>query len=475
MKIRNTIIVMVLLAIVGGYAFIIGRYSKPVENQPLLGIKADDIKSIDLRSADRDLMIERDKGGDWRIVKPKQAAADRFETRNLAQAIADCKVETTVEDNPKDLEPFGLKNPQTTVTVTTFDGKPHPGIEVGKTTPVGFHAYIKTTDKPAVMLTSSGFPPGMNKTFNDLRSREILSFNPADVNKLILANDNGQTTEFDRDGDKFKMVKPVDYPTDTLRVREILSTLSNTRVQDFVSDAPTNVAQYGLEKPHFTATVVLDNGQEQSLMFGFRPSSGSAGVYARRGESVPVYTVGNYELENVDRPLLEFHDTKIINLDPSTVTNVSVTNGSGKFTLERSAPGKWAVIQNGQSHEGNAVAIDQFLVRLRGLRGMSVAADPMTDPAAYALDKPAIEIALKGKGGKSLGEIMASKRPLKPGEPPTHTGEDVLYYAESSIGKAVFDLGPDNFRTMNNPPILYMKIVATPSPAASPVASPAAK
>ncbi|MGH7224856.1 MAG: DUF4340 domain-containing protein, partial [Gemmataceae bacterium] len=189
MKLRNTIIVLVLLAIVGGYAFIIGNYSKPEGPKLALGVKAANMESIDLRSADRDLTIQREKGGDWLIVKPKRAAADKSECQNLANAIANCNVESTIDRHPKDLARFGLKNPQTTVTVTTFDKKPHPGIEVGKTTPIGFHAYIKLTDKPAVMLTSSAFPTGMNKTFNDLRSRVLMTFKPGDVNQLLLAND----------------------------------------------------------------------------------------------------------------------------------------------------------------------------------------------------------------------------------------------------------------------------------------------
>jgi hypothetical protein len=38
MKFRNTLIVLILLAIVGGYAYIVGNYSKPEEPQSLLGV-----------------------------------------------------------------------------------------------------------------------------------------------------------------------------------------------------------------------------------------------------------------------------------------------------------------------------------------------------------------------------------------------------------------------------------------------------
>ena len=48
MRLRNTIIVLILFAIVGGYAFIVGYYSAPEETRKLLdGLKSADIAKID--------------------------------------------------------------------------------------------------------------------------------------------------------------------------------------------------------------------------------------------------------------------------------------------------------------------------------------------------------------------------------------------------------------------------------------------
>ena len=58
MRLRNTIIALVLLAIVGGYAFIVGRYSVPEAPQRLIDVKQDDIAKIELRYADRDIVLK---------------------------------------------------------------------------------------------------------------------------------------------------------------------------------------------------------------------------------------------------------------------------------------------------------------------------------------------------------------------------------------------------------------------------------
>src|SRR6202041_806517 len=208
MRLRNTIIVLVLFAIVGGYAFVVGHYSVTEEKPKMIAVKPDDIAKIELKYADRDIVLERDKGKPWRLVKPVGADADQGQANTLARAIAEGVLVRTVDYKPADLAPFGLKPPTTTVTVTTFDHKTLPAIEVGKSTPIGFNAYVRLSNRPAVLLTEGAFSSGMNKPVNDLRVRDLMEFKTDDVQKLIIAHDNGQVVEIDRDGANWKIVKP---------------------------------------------------------------------------------------------------------------------------------------------------------------------------------------------------------------------------------------------------------------------------
>src|SRR5215469_11171808 len=110
MNFRNTIIAIVVLAIIGGYALYVGKFSKPEEStQKLFQLKADDIAKIVLKYPDRELELDRSKSfGQWSIVKPVGTDADQTAANNLARAIADCQLVKTVEDNPTDLARFGL-------------------------------------------------------------------------------------------------------------------------------------------------------------------------------------------------------------------------------------------------------------------------------------------------------------------------------------------------------------------------------
>jgi hypothetical protein len=476
MRFRNTIIVLVLFAIVGGYAFIVGHYSETEEKQKLINVKQDDIAKIELKYSDRDIVLERDKGKPWRLVKPIGADADQSQANNLARAIADGELTRTVEEKPADLAPFGLKPPTTTVTVTTFDKKTIPSIEVGKSTPIGFNAYVRLSNSPAVLLTEGAFSSGMNKTVDELRVRDLMAFKLDDVKKLIITHDNGQTVEIDRDGENWKVVKPATYPADDTAVRVALSTLVNARATDFVNDAPGSVQQYGLEKPHLTATVVLKNGEQQSLLFGFKQNGeGKSGIYVRRGERTPVYAVAEYLMGSLDKSPLDFRDKTIVKIDPESVEMVKVKNADGEFTLKRAAGGKWNVITGGKTTEGDVPVVERLLNQFRDLKGESIVADPMPSAQPFGLDNPALEITLVAKDGKDLGTVKLAKINVKPTAPPVpgEPAQRTEYYATAAGSKAVYSLSDFSFEQLNKSAPLYMARAPEPPPQPQAAASPA--
>ena len=117
MRFRNTLIALVVLLIIGGYAFVNFYFTKPEAVKTALNIKPDEIAKIDLKYPDRDLVLERKPGEHWMITKPIGASADQTVAGNLARAIAECQITKTVEEKADNLAPFGLDKPQVTVTV----------------------------------------------------------------------------------------------------------------------------------------------------------------------------------------------------------------------------------------------------------------------------------------------------------------------------------------------------------------------
>ncbi len=470
MRIRNTVIALVLLAIVGGYAFVVGYYSKPEPARKLLNVKPGDIARIELKYADRDIVIERPKGQKWQITAPIGVDADQTVADNLARAIADADVSSTVEEKPADLAPFGLQKPATVVIVTTYPNHTLPAIDVGKTTPVGFNAYVKLGDNPAVLLTSSAFPSGMNKTVDQLRNRELMTFSVDDVSRFTLAREGKPEIEVVRSGGKWRITKPASYAADPTQVRELLTTLASAKVADFIDNAPPSVTQYGLEKPHLSVTVYTKGGGQESLLFGFKQQQeGKDGIYVRRGERAPVYTVHEYVMSNVDRGVLQLRDKTVMGFEPAQVESVRAAVDGEDFSIARAPGGKWNLIQNGKTTPADVPAVERFLDEIRGLRGRSILTDPMKEPQMFGLDKPQIELTVIGKDGKQIGVMKLSKIKVKPVAAQIAEGtapSQIEYYAYSTAGTALYTLDAFNYSQLDKPASMFAaRAPAKPAPA----------
>ncbi len=448
MRLRNTVIAFIVLLLIGGYAFVNYYFAKPVPLPTLLGIKSGDITRIDLKYPNRELIIQRSKpDAPWMLVKPMATRADQDLANNLAHTIANCHVTETVAKNPRNLAQFGLKKPKVTVFVTTVAGKKLPGIEVGKVTPVGFKAYIKLTDKPVVMLTASTFPPGMNKTVDELRNHKLMDFKLADVTKFTLQSSGGPLIEIDRKrGGKWKIVKPATYAADQSRVNQLLTALANSRITSFINDSPTSLSPYGLDKPRFSVTVYTGakGASGESLMFGSRePGKDKYEIFVRRGAQPAVYSVESYLLNEVDKTVLDLRDRTVLSFKRSTVDSIAIDRAGKSFTLKRAPHDKWTLTRGGKTSPADASVVKRFLGQLHDLKGQSIVMAKMVHPEMFGMVKPACEITLAGKDGKPVGTIKLSSvkvQPMTGSSSSPKAKVHMHYYAVSTASPALFDI-----------------------------------
>jgi hypothetical protein len=187
MSLRNTLVVFILLIIVGGYALYLNHQPPPEANPKVYHLDAKDIRSIELKSPDRDIVVERAGAGKWNITKPVNAPADSGTVDSIANQIASLEITGTADEHPTDLAPFGLAVPAVTVTVVTTDGKTLPSIMVGRQAPIGNAGFIKVADKPAVVMVAPSFAADVNRHVNDLRSRSLFpALNPLDADRITM-------------------------------------------------------------------------------------------------------------------------------------------------------------------------------------------------------------------------------------------------------------------------------------------------
>jgi len=478
MRLRNTVIVLILLVVLGGYSLIMLLGSRPVPLPTLLNVDSRHISGIDLRYPDSELRLARNPNHTWSVVKPIKTEGDQSSVDGLAQALANAQLTRTIQDKPESLKPFGLERPSARITVTTDNKGVLPELLVGNASPVSTGVYVKLADQPSVLMTTSDFASAITKKLNDVRSRELANFNMEDVQQIVLHSGANVPIEIDRQGGQWRIVTPGHYPADADSVAQMLTALVDAHINEFVTDAPTDLVQYGLKDPQIEIDVYTGKDKtNHPLLIGLEePQASKKAVYAKRGGEDSIYTVDDALLAKVNLSAWALRDKTVMAFDPLKIGRLEIENHGKQFALSRDQAGKWRVADGSKSSPANGQAMQTFLDELAILKGEKIVQDPMTDPRKVSMDQPTEQIAVFGLDGKKVGAVKLAQIhtnvQVAPAEGDDEPGSKskvetrIENYATSTAGTAVYSLRESDFSQfdMNADQFQTTQALGTPAP-----------
>ena len=450
MRLRNTLILALLLLGLGAYLYFVEskQMAEEAKKQKLVELSPDDVTGITLIYPDREIVLEKGDGG-WRLTKPVAAAADDITVKNLIHAIADAEVKKTIEDVPADLTQFGLAQPAVTIKVTTKTGA-LPDLKVGKTTAVSASTYVQRSDQPKLYLTGSAFHAGMDKQVKDLRDKKIVELKEDDIVRIALHGPDGDVL-LTKSGGNWQIEQPTALRADGNAVRALLSGVRNLRATDFASDAPSDadLATYGLDTPKSQLVFTAADGTETRLLVG---KENDQGLYVKTADRPTTFVVGKYASHDLTKTLNDLRDKTVLSFDPGSVTALDVSRADGGHFMLHSADGKWSL--EGSDQAVNAGAVDSFVGALSHLSGNQVLGEGVTDLAPYGLAPPALTIAVKGKDDVLVGTVLAGSRTPNP--------PAVEYTAKRADDATVFQLRDYQFKQLDKRPADFVAAPAAP-------------
>mgnify|MGYP000955720311 CR=1 FL=1 len=373
MKLRNTLLLALVVAAFGAYLYLVERpkAEKEAAKKTLVAVDRDQIAGIDLKYPDREIKLAK-VDGTWRLTEPIQAEADQSAAQNLTGAIADAELKKTLEDGASSLAQYGLDQPQTVITVHLADGKTLPPIALGKATPIGYGAYARIGDAKDVALTTAAFQTGAKKEVKDLRDKTVLAFQDDDVQEIRLQSSAGEVVA-QKQADGWALVKPAPAKGDTPQIRGLLSTLRALRALDFVDETQTPPdAKYGLTPPRLAITLVVgtDRAEKKLVLGGAVADPAKKEVYAQRGEAGPIVTVGDYAVTSLNKKPSELRDKTVLAFDKDKVGAVAVKTAAGEeFTLEKKGDA-WT-LEDAGSDKVKSLVVETLQSEVSQLRKLS--------------------------------------------------------------------------------------------------------
>ncbi len=373
MKFRGLLTAAVLLAVLAGAVYWSNRkHNAALKKDPLdtsikfVNVPEDQVREIHLVHPDGSsvVLVRQDKS--WRLTAPASAAADQDAATGVATALATLTADTLVEENNPNLHNFGLDNPAVKADLLLKDGKTRT-VLIGADAPAASGTYAKLQNDAKVYTVSTTAKASFDKSFNDLRDKRLLTFDPEKLSRVGLTANN-QSIEFGKNaqGD-WQIVAPKPMRADGQQVDELVRRLKDARmVTD--ADAKNLTPQFASAKRVATAQAT-DSSATQTL----EVRKDAAGKYYAKSSAVEgVYSVADDIGKGLDKKLEDFRNKKVFDFgfnDPVKLATPSIT-------VEKKNE-KW--FSNGK--EMDAGAVQSLIDKLRDLAATGFSVETSSAPA----------------------------------------------------------------------------------------------
>lgn len=168
MNVRTTLILLVLLALLGGYVYFFeikgegGQEATPTPTSvQVLDLEEDQVTGLVVSGPEGTTRLRREVGGQWQMEEPAQEPADDIRVGAISDTLAKLSA-TRALTEVTDLEPFGLASPSWTVEIALADGQTHR-LQIGEKNPAGGYYYIKKEGEPAIYMVFASTIQGLQR------------------------------------------------------------------------------------------------------------------------------------------------------------------------------------------------------------------------------------------------------------------------------------------------------------------------
>jgi hypothetical protein len=400
MKIRSLILALVvLLALIGTYYW--SEHNKPDDDTAkasasappqILKLDGSAITKLELKRKDAaPVILAKNNSGSWQITEPSQLNADQSTVSGAVSTLSSLNSERLVDEKASDLKQFGLDEPTVEVNITEKDNKGQK-LLIGDDTPTGNAVYAMLAGDPRVFTIASYTKNSIDKSLNDLRDRRLLTVSGDKISRLDLTRKN-QTIEFGRDKNEWQIIKPEPLRADNTQVDELVTKLTDARMDLTGSDKETKDAASTFARATPIAIAkVTDQSGSQDLQIRKEKDT----YYAKSSLVDGVYKVDSSLGQAVDKGLDDFRNKKLFDFGFSEPSKVEMHDSSKSYFLTKGGQDWWS---NGVKMDPSAVEF--YISNLRDLAASKFIQTGFTNPT--------IQISVISEDGKRTEKISIAK------------------------------------------------------------------
>ena len=415
------LVAVIIAAALGGAVWWSNHHKKPEETKSadattakVLAIPDDQIAQLEFeRKGAQPTIVKKNAAGKWELTAPKTLPVDNDAVQNVTSTLTSLSADQVVEDKPTDLAQFGLKDPSFDLKITKKDGKT-TDLELGDEAPTSGLVYAKVASDPKVYALSTSMKSSLDKTWQDLRDKRLLTFDSDKLTRVELTAKK-QTIELGKNAqNEWQILKPKPYRADGFQAEELIRKLKDAKLDTNVSeeDAKKAASAYASGTPVAIAKVTDASGTQT---LDVRKNKDD--YYAKSSVVDGVFKVPNDLGTGLDKGLDDFRNKKVFDFGFNDPAKLEVKD-DGKPPVTYTKGGeKW--FANGKEMDNSS--IQQFIDKARDLQA--------TKFVDTGFSTPIFELAVTSNDGKRHERAEISK-----------TGDN--YYAKRENEPAIYELDP---------------------------------
>jgi hypothetical protein len=344
MRWRSSLIYLSVFLLVSGYYYfeVVQKKQKETaasEARKIFAFQSDSVSSLSIKLKQKET-VELKKEAQWEIVQPIKADVDKFAVDDFINTLSKLETEREVSAAPDDLKPFGLFEPS--LILSLLAGQQKLELIFGDKNPVGDGRYAKIADNTKVFLIAEGNYSALSKGLNDLRRRQLFTFQLDDVDAVTVVWHGGSSiaVELDPSGKGWKSPTAPEVTLKKSKIDNMIEQIHWLRAQVFLENEPKLLTTYGLEPAYVTATLRLKSGQTADLKLTNKGKDGKQTV-ALSSQLPCVVEVAATILDDLPKDLMALQDRSLLGFKSGEVNQVAWNIGEFQGHVVQLDESRW--------------------------------------------------------------------------------------------------------------------------------------
>jgi len=454
MKPRQLVIYLVVFILMGGFyllydVYLRGEQTKLEEAEAkILDIKAEDVTALKLVTQKTVMRLELREDGEWYMLEPIETPAVSHRVKSIVDRILEGRKETVFSEPVDDPASFGLDKPQIAVTMMHGSQILGPTFYLGAKNTIGESYYAQVGQDRRIFTISSFIQKHVNRTFRDLRNRDLVLAPPYKIDGLKFLEPVPMELK-KNDKEEWEFVNPEGLVADRAKINQVITQGLKGQIEEFVT-AEKSDKKFGFDKPLSKMIALYQGKPVAEVTVGKAKDTGGdetqkQGYWAMtsdRSEVLFIDSVTFYELSKTPDDLRDKH---LFSFSLRAVQFMEIQGPAS--TVKARKDGEAWIVTDPEKSKTNGQAITTFLYGLSELEFTRLLETPEEKNAITFNENESITVILKS-ADKVLQEFTLSTRADE---------QDSLLVQMKSGTSAQVDADflvkvPPEFRTLELPP-----------------------